>query len=162
MNIEKTAKETLRFLFSEYQKNPSIVYTINGVTDRHKIDAVELSDYLLKNDWIRERWIFKENVVGCRITIKGIEQIDPVYVRYKLGQVIGGLASAGGSKELLEILEFKIEEYAISLDLVRQLEKLGLVELHHPGNSIVIELTEEGWKFNEKGKHTFFTMMALS
>lgn len=137
-----------------------MIYTINGVTDRYRANAVEVSDYLLKNSWVRERWVYEGDIVGCRITIKGIEEVDPVYVREKLRQVIGGLGDAGGTKELMEILAYKIEEYSIALDIVKQLETLGFVKIRHPKSSIVVELTEEGKKYYEKGNRTFFTLMS--
>jgi hypothetical protein len=159
MRFEKPAKEVLKYLFSEYQKGPSVIYRINRITKKHSINAVELSDYMLDNYWIRERWIYPGDIVACRITIRGIEEIDPVYVRSKLAQVIGGLANAGGSKDLLEILEFRIEEYSITLDLVKQLEILGLVAVHHLQNTIVVELTDKGRAFYEKGSRTYFTLI---
>jgi hypothetical protein len=160
MTLEKIAKETLRYLFAEYLKGPAVVYSISPVTKKFNVDAVALSDYLLKNSWIREPWVYPDNSVACRITIKGIEEIDPSYVRSKLRQLIGGLGEAGGSKELIEILEFNIQEYSIALDMVRQLESLGLIKILHPKDSIVIELTDEGRKYYEKGSRTFFTLMA--
>lgn len=160
MNLEKPAKETLRYLFSEYLKGPAAIYTINEVTKKYRVDAIELSDYMLARGWIRERWIYMENQVGCKITIKGIEEIDPAYVREKLRQMIGGLGESGGSKALIEILEYKVQEYSIALDIVRQLEHLGLIQIRHPKDSIVIELTNEGRKYYEKGSRSFFTLMS--
>lgn len=160
MSWDKTAKDTLRYLFHEYLKAPTVIYSLTPITKRFKVDAILLSDYLLQNGWIRERWIYPDDAVGCRITIKGIEEINPVYVHEKLEQVIGGLAQAGGSKPLMEILENNIEEYSIALDIVNQLEVMRLVALHHPKNSIVIELTEEGRKFYERNGRALLTLMA--
>lgn len=159
MHFEKPSKEVLKYLFSEYLKGPSVIYRINRIAKKYAVNAVALSDYLLDNQWIRERWIYPGDVVAARITIRGIEEIDPVYVRSKLAQVIGGLADAGGSKDLLEILEFRIEEYSITLDLVKQLEILGLVAAHHLQNTIVVELTDKGRAFYEKGSRTYFTLI---
>jgi hypothetical protein len=159
MTMEKAAREVLRYLFAEYLKGPSVVYSTAPVTKKFKIDSLELSDYMLMFDWIRERWIYPDGTFACRITIKGIEEINAAYVREKLRQVIGGLGAAGGSKPLVDILEYKLEEYSIALDLIRQLESLGLVAIRHPQNTIIIELTEKGRKFYEKGSSTFFTLM---
>src|SRR5215510_13502641 len=115
MTLEKAARETLHYLFAEYLKGPAVNYTINGIAKRLHVDAVELSEYLLAKGWIRERWIYSEDVVGCRITIKGVEEIESAWVRERLRQVIGGLAEAGGSKDLLEILQQRIEDYSIAL-----------------------------------------------
>jgi hypothetical protein len=161
MSIEKLANETLRHLFQQYLKNPAVVYSIQQVTKHHnECDAIQLSDYLLENSWIRERWVFPDNNVTCRITIKGIEHIDAVYVREKLSQVIGGLVDAGGERTLMDILEYKIEEYSIALDLVKQLEVMNLVELRHDGDNIVIVLTTEGRKFYERNGRSMLTLMA--
>jgi hypothetical protein len=161
MTQEKIAKECLRYLFTEYLKAPTVIYTLAPIVRRHKLNAVEFSDFLLGNGWIRERWIYPDDTVGCRITVKGIEEVEPVYVREKLGQLIGGLVDAGGAKPLLEILEFKIAEYAISLDIVNQLDALGLVVIHHPKNSIVIEITDSGRKFYERNGRAFMTLMSV-
>jgi hypothetical protein len=160
MPFEKAAKETLRYLFAEYLKGPAVLYPIDKIIRSHKVDPVEFSDYLMLSNWIRDRWINANNTVSCKITIKGIEQIDPVYVRSKLREVIGGLGEAGGTKELIEILQFKLEEYSITMDIIKQLEDMGLIRIIHPKDQIIVELTADGRKYYEKGSRTFFTLMA--
>jgi hypothetical protein len=159
MTLEKSARETLRYLFAEFLKAPTVVYSITQVTKRLKIDATILSDYLLEKGWIRERWIYPDETVGCRITIKGIEEVDKAYVREKLGLLIGSLVDAGGSKGLLEILEYNLKEYSISLDLVKQLETMQFVRLLHPKDGIIIELTDLGRQFYERHGRAFLTLM---
>jgi hypothetical protein len=158
--LDKASKDILRYLFSGYLKAPAVVYSISTIIQKHNVDPVSISDYLLESGLIRERWIHQGNDISCRITMKGIEEIDPVYVREKLRQLIGGLGESGGSKELLEILTYKLEEYSIAVDLVKQLEILGFVKVRHPKDQIVVELTEEGWKYYEKGSRSFFTLMS--
>jgi hypothetical protein len=158
--FDKASKEILRYLFAGYLKAPAVVYSISAIIQKHQVDPVAISDHLLDNGLIRERWVHQGNDVSCRISIKGIEEIDPVYVREKLRQLIGGLGESGGSKELLEILTFKLEEYSIAVDLVKQLELLGFIRVRHPKDQIVVELTEEGWKYYEKGSRSFFTLMS--
>ena len=160
MTLEKIARETLRYLFSQYQKGPAVLYSIRPITDKYAVDPVELTDYLQILGFIREPWTYPDNSVACKITIRGIEEIEPAYVREKLRQLIGGLGQAGGARELTEILEHNLQEYSISLDLVRQLETLGFIRILHPINTIVIELTEQGKRFYESGSKTFFTLMA--
>lgn len=160
MNLDKAARQALKYLFSEYKKGPSVRYPINGISKKYGVDPVALSEYLLENFWIRECWIYSGNIVAARITIKGIEKIDPIYVRNKLDVIIDGLANAGRSKPLLEILELKIEEFTIASDLVNELESLGLVKIQNPNHSIVVELTEEGYKHYEKKSGSLLTLMA--
>jgi hypothetical protein len=160
MILEKAAKETLSYLFSEYLKGPAVIYAINRIARKYKIDPVEFSDYLSDHGWVRERWIYDNGDVACKISIMGIEQVNPVYVRGKLRQLIGGLGEAGGAKPLINILEHKIEEYSIALDTVRQLEHLGLIEIRHPQDTIVIQLTEEGKRCYTRGSRSSFTLMA--
>jgi len=162
MPLQKASHEVLRYLFHEYQKAPTVSYAIDTIAKRLKTDVIELSDYMLANQWIRERWVYSSNEVSCRITIRGIEEIAPSYVREKLLQLVGTLGESGGSKSLMEILQFRIEEYAIALDMVQQLETLGLVRSTHPKDAIIVELTDEGWKYYQKGSKTFFTMMAVA
>lgn len=159
MTFEKASKDTLRFLFTEFLKGPAVLYPINKTFRAGVIDPIEFSDYLLDRQWIRDRWVYPDNTVACRITIKGIEQIDPVFVRTKLRQVIGGLGDAGGSKPLLDVLAHKLEEYSITMDLVKQLEDIGLIRILHPKNEIFLELTSDGWRVFENGSKTFFTLM---
>ncbi|HEY0740003.1 MAG TPA: hypothetical protein VGD40_01025 [Chryseosolibacter sp.] len=160
MPLERASKETLRYLLTEYLKGPAVPYNITAVARRHNILPGALSDYMMEQGWIRDRWLYQNGDVTCRITIKGIEEIDPAYVRTKLRQVIGGLGEAGGRKQLTELLEIKISEYSITMDIVKQLDGLGFIRIHHPENTIVIELTEAGWKYYEKGSRTFFTLMS--
>lgn len=160
MKLDKASYDTLRYLFQEYQKAPSVMYSINKITDRYGVDAVELSDALVEHHLIRERWIYPDDVVTCRITIRGMEQVDPLYVDTQLRMLIGGLEDAGGSRELGDILENKLEQYALALDLVQQLDSMGLVEILHPRNAIIIRLTEEGRRFYQKRGSSLFTLMA--
>lgn len=160
MSLERATRQTLKYLFSEYQKGPAVMYPINDIAKKHHIDAVELSDYMMEKGWIKERWVYPGNKVSCKITIQGIEEIAPAYVRERLRNMIGGLGESGGSKALIEILEQKLQEYSIAMDMVRQLEQLGLIEVRHPDDTIVVELTDEGRKYYERGSKTFFTLMA--
>jgi hypothetical protein len=159
--FDKACKETLRYLFSAYVKAPAVPYSIAPTVRKHNANPIEVSNFLLDSGFIRDLWIYQgADDVSCRITIKGIEEIDPAYVREKLKQLIGGLGESGGSKELLEILTYKLDEYSIAVDLVKQLELLGFVKVRHPKDQIIVELTEEGWKYYEKGSRSFFTLMS--
>ena len=159
MSIEKSAKDTLRYLYAEYLKGPAILYNIAFIAKRDGIDPIALSDYLLENVWIRDRWIYQNGDISCKITIKGIEEVDPVYVRAKLKQVIGGLGERNGKSDLTNLLEKNISEYSIIMDIIKQLDMLGLIKISHSGATIVVELTDEGRNYYEKGSRTFFTLM---
>jgi len=159
-DFEKPARQTLRYLFSEYKKGPNVIYPINAIAKKYGVDPVALSEYMADQQWIRECWVYSGNVVACRITISGIEEVDPVYVQDKVEQIIGGLADAGSSKALLEILEFKISEFTIASDLVNQLQSLGLVQINNSNNTIRIELTDTGRRFHEKKNNGLLTLMA--
>lgn len=160
--MDKVIRATLRHLFHEYLKAPSVLYTINTVSDVYKTDAIQISNFLLDKNWIRERWIHQNNLVTCRITVEGIEAINPVYIENKLKQLIGGLAEAGGSRNLMDIFRNKIEEYVIALDIVYQLEKMGLILMRHQKGNITIELTPYGWQFFEKKGKSLFALMAVA
>ena len=129
--MEKVSKAVLRYLFHEYLKGPTVFYSINGVTDSFKSDAVAVSNFMMEKQWIREQWIHQSNLVTCRITVLGIEEINPAFIHNKLKYLIDGLVKAGGRKSLTDIFQNKIEAYAIALDIVYQLEKLELVTLVH-------------------------------
>jgi hypothetical protein len=157
--MEKVAKATLRYLFQEYLKSPSVLYTINIITESYKADASDVSNFLVEKKWIRERWVYQNNLVACRITVGGIEEINPSFIQHKLKQLIDGLVGFGGRRSLMQIFQNKIQEYVIALDIVFELEKLGLVRMIHEGGSIDVELTEAGWKFVDRKGKAFFTMM---
>lgn len=158
MNLEKTAREALRFLFAEYLKAPAVVHPLNVIAKKNRVDPDELGAYLAAHEWIMD--LFSGSTIACRITIKGIEEIDPVYVREKLKRLIGGLSEAGGSKELIEILSYKAEDYSVAMDIIRQLERLGLIEIRHPKDTIIVQLTEKGRGFYQRGNRSFFTLMS--
>lgn len=160
MNPEKLDLLLLRYLFVAYKKGPSVIYPINDICAKYNADPIRASDHLIEQGLIRERWIYSGNEVACRITIQGIEKIDPIYVRTKLEQIIGGLADSGNSRALLEILENKIEEFSIASDFVNELSRLGLVKISNPNKSIVVELTPTGWQYYERGKGSFLTLVA--
>lgn len=160
IDFDKAARQTLRYLYSEYKKGPSVIYPINSIAKKYGVDPVALSDYMTEQQWIRECWVYSGNVVACRITIKGIEKIDPVYVQDKLDQIIGGLAEAGSSKALLEILEFNIAEFSIASDIVNQLQNLGLVRINNTNHTMRVELTEAGRRYHEKKNNSLLTLMA--
>lgn len=160
--MEKVARATLRYLFQEYLKGPAISYEINHITDSFRVDAVAVGNYLSDRNWIREQWVYQNQQVVCRITVAGIEEINPTYIHTKLKKLIGGLVQEGGRKSLMDIFQNKIEEYAIALDIVYQLEKLGLISIIHERGEINIELTSYGWKFFEKKRKSLFTLMVMA
>jgi hypothetical protein len=160
--MEKVSKAVLRYLFQEYLKGPTVLYSINGITDLYKSDPVAVSNFMMEKQWIREPWIHQNNLVTCRITVIGIEEVNPVFIQNKLKYLINGLVKAGGRKSLMEIFQNKIEEYAIALDIVYQLEKLELVKIIHEKGSIDIELTSHGWRYAERQDKSLFALMSVA
>lgn len=159
--MEKVPRATLRYLFQEYLKGPAISYSINPITNSFKVDAELVANYLSERNWIREQWVYQDHQVVCRITVAGIEEINPSFIHSKLKSLIGGLISDGGRKSLMEIFQHKIEDYAIALDIVYQLEKLDLINIIHERGEIDIELTSYGWKFFEKKGKSLFSWMVM-
>ena len=160
--MEKVSKAVLRYLFQEYLKGPTVLYSINGITDLFKSDAVAVSNFMMDKQWIRETWVHQNNIVMCRITVVGIEEINPAFIHNKLQYLIDGLVKAGGRKSLTEIFQNKIEEYAIALDIVYQLEKLEFVTLVHENGTIDVALTTQGRHYTEKQGKSLFTLMAVA
>jgi len=160
--MEKVARATLRYLFQEYLRGPSVSYIINRIADSHGADAVEVANYLAERDWIREQWVYQNLQVACRITVAGIEEIDPKYIHNKLKNLIGGLVIEGGTKSLKSILQHKIEEYSIALDIVYQLERLSLITIIHDRGEVNIELIPYGWKFFQKKDRPLLTLMVAA
>lgn len=160
--MEKAAKATLRYLFENYLKGPNIPYSINLIARHYKCDPIALSSYLVERNWIRECWICKDSEISCRITVAGIEEINPSFLHDKLRVLIGALASSGGCKTLLDILQDKIEDYPIALDIVHQLQKLNLVAISHDTGDLRIQLTPMGWKFFERKGKSMFAFMAVA
>ena len=160
--MEKVARATLRYLFQEYLRSPTVSYLINHIAESHGSDAVQVADYLAEKNWIREQWVHENRQVTCRITVAGIEEINPKYIHNKLKSLIGGLVVEGGRKSLMDIYQHKIEEYSIALDIVYQLEKLSLINIIHERGEINIELTGYGWKFFEKKDRPLLTLMVAA
>jgi hypothetical protein len=160
--MEKVARATLRYLFQEYLRAPSVSYAINHVTDSYNANAVEVGNYLSERNWVRELWVYQNEQVTCRITVAGIEEINPIYINNKLKKLVSGLVSEGGRKSLMDIFQNKIEEYSIALDIVYQLEKLKLVNIIHERGEINIELTPFGWKFFEKKDRPLLTLVVAA
>jgi hypothetical protein len=160
--MDKVARAVLRYLFKEYLKSPVTVYSINAITDAFKADPVSVSEYMAELGWIRELWVHQNNLVTCRITVQGIETVNPLFLRNKLKKLVGALIEGGGRKSLTEIFQHKIEEYSIALDMVYQLEKLGLVNISHVNENISVELTSIGWKYVDKEGKSLLTLMAVA
>jgi hypothetical protein len=160
--MEKVSKAVLRYLFQEYLKGPTVPYSINGITDSFKSDAVAVSNFMMEKQWIREQWIHQNNLVTCRITVVGIEQVNPAFIDNKLKYLIGELVKADGRKSLMEIFQHKLEDFAIALDIVYQLEKLELVTIIHEKGTIDVALTRQGWLYTEKHGKSLFTLMAVA
>jgi hypothetical protein len=160
--MDKVIKSTLRYLFQEYLKAPNVAYSINGVTAHHHADPVAVSDHLLERNWIRERWVFQDDLVSCRITVAGIEEVDRVFIQTKLRQIIGDLLDSGGAKDLNEILQNNLNEYAINLDIVFQLEKLTMVKIEHRRGSIIISPTDYGKQFFRRKGNSLFALMSVT
>lgn len=160
--MNKAIRAILRYLFQEYVKGPNVAYAINAVAVLHNVDPVAISEYLLEKNWIRERWIFQDNLVSCRITVAGIEEVAPAFIRNKLRQIIGSLLDSGGAMDLGEIFQNKINEYATNLDIVIQLEKLAMVRMEHQHGCIIISLTDHGRQFFAKKRNSLFTLVSIA
>jgi hypothetical protein len=160
--MEKVARATLRYLFQEYLKGPAVSYIINHIADSYGADAAQVANYLVEKNWIREQWVHENHQVTCRITVAGIEEINPKYIHNKLKSLIGGLVAKGGRQSLMGIYQHNIEEYSIALDIVYQLEKLSLINIVHEGGEINIELTAFGWKFFEKKGRPLLSLMVAA
>jgi hypothetical protein len=160
--MEKVAKAVLRHLFQQYQKAPAILYSINGVTNQYKADPIAVSEYLMEKKWIREHWVHQNNLVTCRITVEGIEEVNPSFVHAKLQGIISVLANGGGSKSLAEIYQTRIEDYAMALDIIYQLQMLGLVTIISQAGTLHIELTVLGRKYDENPSKPLLTLMAIA
>jgi hypothetical protein len=160
--IEKVSRATLRYLFQEYIKGPGVPYSINTVTDQFKADPVAVASFMMDRHWIREQWVHQNDLVTCRITVLGIEEVDPVFVHNKIKYLITSLIKAGGRKSLMEIFEHKIEEYAVAFDMVCQLEKLELVTIIHDEGRLDVALTPEGWNYPERRGKSLFSVMAVA
>jgi len=159
--IDRVSRAVLRHLFQKYLEGPSVVYAINRVTDLSHADPVEISNYMIEKNWIREVWVHQNNIVTCRITVHGMEEVNPSFIQTKVKNLVAGLMDGGGRKSLMEIFQHKIQDYVIALDIVYQLEKLGLVTLSYVEGSIHVALTEAGWKYTEKQGRTLLTLMAV-
>jgi hypothetical protein len=160
--MEKVARATLRYLFQEYLRGPAVSYPINHIADSYRINALEVANYLFERNWIREQWVYENSQIVCRITVAGIEEIDPKYIHTKLRSLLGGLIADGGRKSLMNIFQNNIEEYLVTLDIVYQLEKLSLINIIHDRTEIHIELTPHGWKFFEKKGRSLMTLMVAA
>jgi hypothetical protein len=160
--MEKVARATLRYLFQEYLRGPAVSYLINHIAESYGADAVQVADYLAERNWIREQWVHENRQVTCRITVAGIEEVNPKYIDNKLKSLIGGLVVDGGKKSLMGIYQHKIEEYSIALDIVYQLEKLSLINIIHERGEINIQLTPYGWKFFERKDRPLLSLMVAA
>lgn len=129
-----------------------VLYEINVITSQHKADPIAVTNYMAEKNWIREQWIHQNDVVRCKITVEGMEEIDPSFIREKLRHVIGMLCNTGGKKSLTEMLQHKIEEYAIVLDIIYRLERMKLITIIHDYGRIDLVLTDSGWRHAEQGK----------
>lgn len=160
--MEKVSKAVLRYLFQEYLKGPAVPYSINAITDLYKADPIAVSSFMMEKQWIREQWIHQNNLVTCRITVLGIEEINSIFIHDKLKYLITELVKAGGRKSLVEIFQNNIKEYAIALDIVYQLEKLELVTLIHEKGAIDVALTRQGWHYAENQGKSLFAIIAAA
>ena len=160
--MEKLARATLRYLFQEYLRGPAVSYAINHITNSYKVSAIDVAHFLAGRNWIREQWVYQNDTVTCRITVAGIEEIDPKYIHNKVRTLITTLAVNGGKRSLMDIYQNKIEEYSIALDIVYQLEKLSLINIVHHQGEINIELTPNGWKFLEKKDRPLLALMVAA
>ena len=142
--MQKVAIAVLQYLFRQYQKGPAILYSINSVTNSYKTDPIAVSEYMLEKKWIREQWVHQNNIVTCRITLEGIKVIDPLFIQHRVRELLNELVKGGGKKSLTEILQIKVDEYAIALDIVYQLESLDFVTFAHEDGNIYIDLTDKG------------------
>jgi hypothetical protein len=157
--MDQVAKAILRYLFQNYQKAPNVLYSINSITDSYTSDPIAVSEYLSERKWIREQWTSDNNDVACRITVEGIQAIDPHFIQNRVKRIVTELTSIHGRLSLDQLFQNNIKEYAITLDVIHEMKERQLVSVHHTAGKIEVELTTEGWRLAEnEGKHLFILM----
>ena len=109
MSVKNAVKDTLTYLFEEYEKNPNMMYSIKEIAEKHKIDQHELGKLLLERGWIKNQQ-FRPTDFICQITLEGIEEVDSDYVQDKVNAIIQTLGELGRS-EVREILGYEPEDY---------------------------------------------------
>lgn len=160
--IDRVSKAVLRHLFQKYLEAPTVVYAINRITDLSKSDAIEISTYMMEKNWVREVWVHQSKIVTCRITVQGIQEINPSFITIKVKKLVTELMRGGGKKSLAEIFQYNIQEYAIALDIVYRLEKSGFITMAPEKGVIHVELTAAGWHHAERQGKSLLALMAVA
>lgn len=149
----------LYFLFNAYQNNPDEYVDISATAIDSGVSPLELVKHLMDNGWIRGQG---ENTpsqsVSCAITLKGIQQIDDVYVKEKYSEVFNGLGEGGGKGNATFFLDTVKPFYTLAADVAHELRDKGLItiklESRHD-NLLLIEFTSSGQAKYETEKPEF-------
>jgi hypothetical protein len=152
MSVQDAKREVLTYLFECYEKDDSL-YSITEIAQKHNIDQHELGKYLVERGLVKNQQ-YRPTAFICQITLDGIEEINPGYVREKMDEVIQALGESGSRGEVMEILGYEPKDYQKAFDLVKYMEARSLLKAtqYFGGGSIVTELSLDGREYYEKNK----------
>jgi len=151
MNLQETRKKVLNALYEVYMENPGGIMDVTSIIKEQGGDPYEIGSYLKDYDLIRDVR-FGPGMVHARISLAGIEEVKPGYLKEKTENVISALGLLGKA-DLMEILSFEQKDMIKARDIAGYLESNGVIKQPMYGlKEVIIELTLEGREYYENNK----------
>lgn len=150
--IEETVKRVLERLFMTYRSNYGVTTNVADIIVECGYDPSDIGKYLLDNGWVERPRFGRFGFEGV-ITLEGVSKLKPDYlddIHSKIVSTLGGLGNP--TQDLLEILDFKPEDYMRALGLAKYLEAKGFISLKANGREIFVTLTTGGLDYYERHK----------
>lgn len=146
-NYSKVKKEILTYLFKKYKADSGTkIYDVSNFINAHSFSLTEVGNYLLQNRLVKEA-VFKPNAFYAAITIKGIKEIDPEFLKVEFSKIIATLLLNGNKKSsLLQILELEQKDVQKAADIGMAFKETGFANIELSDEGILVSLNSKGWE----------------
>jgi len=152
MDLQAAVKESLQLLYDDYLTSPGSLSYIGEIAEKHEIGKHQLGKYMQEEGYIKDQ-AFLPTDFRCRITLIGINEIDPNYIPDMESKIISTLGTLGGRQDAFEVLDLEPKDDVRIRDIVSYLENKRMLEntMYGP-QQIIIQLTLRGQQYYEDNK----------
>lgn len=155
MSLQQLNTETLQYLFDGYLNNPTGLFDITGIVNKHNHNVHEYGSLLKERNWVKNGR-FLPTSFECSISFDGIAAINPNYVNDNCEKLLSTLDTLGGQQSLMELLDFEPKEYQRARDIANFLKDSGVIDVIYTHNDGWVSLTITGRDFFEQNGAKFF------
>ena len=154
MSKNQARQAVLKELYEGYLENPGTIFDVSKTIKEYGYDPIKFGDYLIDRGLIKNQRYYPGGILEAQISNAGIIEIEPNYFNDLSDHVVAVLAETN-QNGIMEILQWKPNQFIRAFDLAKYLENSMLVEATYLSNEVHLELTNQGRDYFNRSKSSF-------